>query len=237
MDTASLAVDPGLGKHVIAQGASAAPRSVRVRLEPYQRRRHGHWPTCRQRRSRTDGRGRPSASSSSRRRQTRTSRCAVWALANLAVHDKLKLRLSDLNAVAKLLRLLPARADELTEKGEQALTQIVRCVANLVVASENRQRVIECDGLPALLRSLECPYDSVKEAATRAFVNLSFESEYAHKIMLAGGLPAIVRCLSPAQRAAGGGLGDRQPVSARRTRQCSQKSRCSYRSSRLNSTS
>ena len=124
--------------------------------------------------------------------QPRVCMQAVWAVANLAVHDYLKRTLVEHGAVEILMEQIrlhlnereghsagvsePATDDSI-ELLNSTLQQSVRAVANLAVEAGNRAHVAAGDGLGIVLRATSLSsFLPLKEVSARCLVHLSFDT-------------------------------------------------------------
>lgn len=151
---------------------------------------------------------------------------ALWALSNLAVVDDVKQALQALGAVPALVRLLDellrvadgSPTEALRQVLARSLSQVTRCIANLLVRADCREALLQADGLPVLLRAYpssealaasgesEESDPSAVMAVARALANLTFDGKMVGFAVRAGALPQLVRMLSsdsaPLQREA-----------------------------------
>ena len=120
---------------------------------------------------------------------------AIWTIANLAVHDHLRRSLADRGSIEELNRQLqvwldPSTNSEPTEDMNESresvaalLRQALRALANLAAERTNRARVAAGNGLDLIVRAA-CQMDAqIKEVAARTLAHLTSESNISQRFV------------------------------------------------------
>lgn len=114
---------------------------------------------------------------------------AASSLANLAVDERGKLAIGQMDGIELLLRVVP-------QCDQGAAAQLTRCLANLLLDEGCRARLVaHPDGLQLLLRLLSCPDEALQESAVRALANVAFDPEQAKAVFATGAVAPIVELL------------------------------------------
>lgn len=134
---------------------------------------------------------------------------AIWALANLAVHQSLKRRIAEHGAITELIRHLqfwldpPTGAlnpeeDDIDEVIQLLRRQAMRALANLAAEHTNRAQIADAVGLPTIIRAGWHRDAALQEVTARTLASMTCETNLAQSFVNLGGVSmvegAFLRC-------------------------------------------